>query len=61
MLKNVILLPNYWLTEINFIIVVYILNSVGSYYLNYILSQRMAMALDSSEKQVVRNRRFFAA
>ena len=36
-LKIAILLPNYWLREINMILLVFVLNSMCSYWLNYML------------------------
>ena len=46
LLKVAILLPNYFWHEINTLYLVFCLNSLCSYFLTYILSQRTAIALE---------------
>ena len=52
LIKLFILLPIYWLHSINQLFAVYALNSICMIWLNYLLSQRMAVALDLSMRHV---------
>ena len=52
LLKVTILLPNYFLHEMNTIYFVFLLNSLCSYFLTYILSQRTCVTLELEVKKV---------
>lgn len=45
MLKILILLPNYFIREINMLYLVFLLNSYCSYFLTYLFSQRTCILL----------------
>lgn len=59
LIKVAILLPNYFIVEINTIYCVYVLNSLCSYWLTYVLSQRTCVALELELKYVRRNKYAF--
>lgn len=52
LIKLFLLLPIYWLHDINLLFLVFTLNSICMVWLNYILSQRMTVALDLGPRHV---------
>ena len=59
LVKVAILLPNYFVYEINTLFLVLVLNSLCSYFLTYILSQRTCVTLELPLKKVWWNKFFF--
>ena len=59
LVKITILLPNYFVHEINTMYCVFILNSYCSYFLTYIFAQRTCILLELHENKMRLNRIFF--
>ena len=59
LIKITILLPNYFLVEMNTLYAVFILNSICSYWLNYVLGQRACVCLELPIKKVRMNKFLF--
>lgn len=61
LLKIIIILPNYFFKEINTLAVVFILNSMTSYALSYVLAQRTCVVLQLPVRKFKCNRYGFIA
>ena len=56
LVKLIALLPAYWYRQINFMYAIFLVNSLSCYWLNYLLLQRMCVALDQSLSKVKWNK-----
>ena len=56
LVKLIALLPAYWYRQINFMYAIFLVNSLSCYWLNYLLLQRMCVALDQPVSKVKWNK-----